>query len=136
MPWGIVNNITSSYILAEGDISGLPYLAWKIASSSHFSLDNITLKSLGYTLFELAGNAIQDYPSFYFSDTTGQQKKVVLNSYFGPPGSYQRISLKDILEMSRVDLIASFRGKYVLIGESGTAIHDSTISPVTGEGMD
>jgi CHASE2 domain-containing sensor protein len=38
--------------------------------------------------------------------------------------------------MSRVELIANFSGKYILIGESGTLIHDSIISPVTGTLMD
>lgn len=34
--------------------------------------------------------------------------------------------------MSRIDMIATFGGKYILIGESGTLIHDSLMSPVTG----
>lgn len=38
--------------------------------------------------------------------------------------------------MSRVDLIKNFAGKYVFIGESGTAIHDSIVSPVTGTQID
>lgn len=32
--------------------------------------------------------------------------------------------------------MANFAGKYILIGESGTLIHDSLISPVTGTLMD
>ncbi len=38
--------------------------------------------------------------------------------------------------MSRVELMANFAGKYILIGESGTLIHDSLVSPVTGTLMD
>lgn len=38
--------------------------------------------------------------------------------------------------MSRVDLMTNFAGKYVFIGESGTAIHDTVVSPVTGTSMD
>jgi CHASE2 domain-containing sensor protein len=38
--------------------------------------------------------------------------------------------------MSDVNLIQSFNRKYIFIGESGTAIHDTFESPVTGENMD
>ena len=42
----------------------------------------------------------------------------------------------DVLAMSRLDFIKNFSGKYVFVGESGTAIHDSIISPVSGTNMD
>ena len=45
-------------------------------------------------------------------------------------------SFSDVLSMSRVELIHHFANKYVFIGESGTLIHDSLISPVTGTRMD
>ncbi len=38
--------------------------------------------------------------------------------------------------MTRVELINHYSGKYIFIGESGTLIHDSIISPVTGTQMD
>ena len=38
--------------------------------------------------------------------------------------------------MKKSSMMASFSGKYVLIGESGTAIHDSITSPVTNTQMD
>ena len=44
-------------------------------------------------------------------------------------------SLKDVLEMSKRDLVATFAGKYVFVGENGTLIHDELISPVTGTKM-
>lgn len=56
--------------------------------------------------------------------------------FFGPPGSYSAMSLSAVLALSRVDLLATFGGKYVLIGESGSFIHDAQISPVTGTLMD
>lgn len=59
-----------------------------------------------------------------------------MNPFFGPPGSYPSISFADVLNMSRVQAIATFRNKYVLVGESGTAIHDAFVSPVTGTMMD
>jgi CHASE2 domain-containing sensor protein len=40
------------------------------------------------------------------------------------------------MKMSNVNLIQTFNGKYVFIGESGTAFHDLFESPVTGENMD
>lgn len=56
---------------------------------------------------------------------------------FGKPNAYTSISLS-VLHRAGYD--ESFRdffsGKYVLIGESGTTIHDSVISPVNGTRMD
>ncbi len=60
----------------------------------------------------------------------------ILNPYFGPPGSYSGGSMIDILNMTSYELKDKFEGKYILIGESGTLIHDSLISPVTGTLMD
>jgi CHASE2 domain-containing sensor protein len=55
-----------------------------------------------------------------------------LQPYFGSPqASYRQISFVDVLGMSFVDMMANFRDKYVLIGESGTHINDAKISPVT-----
>jgi adenylate cyclase len=62
--------------------------------------------------------------------------QVILNPYFGVPNSYPAFSLTDVLSMSKLDILQNFGNKYVLIGESGTAIHDSIISPVTGTPMD
>ena len=59
-----------------------------------------------------------------------------MNPFFGPPESYPSISFSDVLGMSRVQAIATFRNKYVFVGESGTAIHDAFVSPVTGTMMD
>jgi adenylate cyclase len=60
----------------------------------------------------------------------------VLNTYLGVPNSYPVTSFTDVLAMSKLDLITTFSGKYVFVGESGTAIHDSIISPVSGTAMD
>lgn len=40
------------------------------------------------------------------------------------------------MEMSRVNLIQTFKDKYIFIGESGTAIHDSYTSPASGQNID
>ncbi len=60
----------------------------------------------------------------------------ILNTYFGTPNSYPAISLTDVLAMTKLDFIKNFAGKYVFVGESGTAIHDAIISPVSGTNMD
>jgi CHASE2 domain-containing sensor protein len=66
----------------------------------------------------------------------GSDNRIVLNPFLGAPHSYPSASFVDVLSMSRVELMANFAGKYILIGESGTLIHDSLISPVTGTLMD
>lgn len=38
--------------------------------------------------------------------------------------------------MSKVDLVKNLGGKYVIIGESGTQIHDTVTSPVSGKLID
>ena len=38
--------------------------------------------------------------------------------------------------MSKVELVSNFAGKYVLIGEAGSLIHDAFKSPVTATLMD
>ncbi len=38
--------------------------------------------------------------------------------------------------MSKVELVSNFAGKYVLVGEAGSLIHDAFESPVTGTLMD
>lgn len=44
-------------------------------------------------------------------------------------------SFVQALQMSKRDLVATFAGKYVFIGESGTLIHDQIISPQSGTMM-
>jgi class 3 adenylate cyclase/CHASE2 domain-containing sensor protein len=59
----------------------------------------------------------------------------MLNTFFWKNGVYPYISFSDVLSMSKVELISNFKDKIVLIGESGTLIHDMNISPVTGKMM-
>lgn len=65
-----------------------------------------------------------------------------MNPFFSWPdsrtgiGGYQRISFVDALDMGKVSAIKTFQNKYVFIWESGTAIHDSVESPMTGWPMD
>lgn len=48
----------------------------------------------------------------------------------------------DVLNLSPLDtqgladLVTTFSGKYIFVGESGTIIHDSFVSPVTGKTAD
>ncbi|MBX9808861.1 CHASE2 domain-containing protein, partial [Candidatus Gracilibacteria bacterium] len=61
----------------------------------------------------------------------------IINPYFGAPGTYPSYSMIDVLlSTSTGELERMFRGKYVLIGESGTFIDDKVISPVTNTRMD
>ena len=117
IPWGIID-IADVYTRPSSyDISRTPYQSWK--------QDNQILSSLPIELAKIGG---------YRVSNLGNQR--VLNPLLGAPHSYPSISFVDVLSMSRVELIANFAGKYILIGESGTLIHDSLISPVTGTLMD
>jgi len=61
----------------------------------------------------------------------------ILQPFFGGPrGAYPEVSFIDVLDMSRVELISNFAGKYVFVGESGTHIKDALVSPVTNTMMD
>ncbi len=40
---------------------------------------------------------------------------VAMNPFFGPPESYPSISFADVLGLSRVQAIATFRNKYVFV---------------------
>jgi class 3 adenylate cyclase/CHASE2 domain-containing sensor protein len=64
------------------------------------------------------------------------KERIILNPYFGGPNSYPRISLGNILERGVEKYRWLLEGKYVIIGESGTAIHDSFTSPVSWTVMD
>jgi class 3 adenylate cyclase/CHASE2 domain-containing sensor protein len=64
------------------------------------------------------------------------KERILLNPYFGGPNSYPRISLGNILERGVGKYRWLLEGKYVIIGESGTAIHDSFTSPVSWTVMD
>jgi class 3 adenylate cyclase len=59
----------------------------------------------------------------------------ILNPFFWPPDSYHGTSMIDVLGMDTATLTQSFSGKYIFIGEVGTFIHDSLVSPVTGTMM-
>ncbi len=99
------------------DISRTPYQSWKTWTQILMSLPIELAKIWGFRV-------------------PGVKKNLVLNPFLGRPYSYPTASFSDVLSMSRVELIANFAGKYILIGESGTLIHDSIVSPVTGTQMD
>ena len=61
----------------------------------------------------------------------------IINPYFGAPWTYPSYSMVDVLSSTNTwELERMFRGKYVLIGESWTFIHDNITSPVTNTKMD
>ena len=43
--------------------------------------------------------------------------------------------MSDVIGMESMKLEQSFSGKYIFVGEVGTLIHDSIVSPVTGTQM-
>ncbi len=100
------------------DISDKPYSSWK---SEHI------IDTLPLALYKKIGGV---EPPRY---GVGQ---IVLNPFFGKPGSYTGMSLLQVAMASESDLIAAFSGKVVLVGESGTLIHDEVTSPVSDTKMD
>lgn len=63
-------------------------------------------------------------------------KRNILNPYFGGANSYKTVSFISLLRNADNDQMRRiFSGSYVLIGESGTLIHDSTYNPVDNSYM-
>ncbi len=130
IPWGTVD-IDGAYTRPLfTDISTSPYIRWKVASGS-INIRDLQIPSLPIAiLYTQIGNQLP-----IISSTENNPTKV-LNPYVGPPHSYPTASLSQVLQMTRVELINRYSGKYIFIGESGTLIHDSIVSPVTGTQMD
>lgn len=99
------------------DISGSIYADWKSTKSQD---------TLSLALYKTQN------PTYSRVFESGMS---YLNPYFGNPGTYPSISFSDVLSMSKRDLVATFAGKYVFIGENGTLIHDEVVSPVSGTMM-
>jgi class 3 adenylate cyclase/CHASE2 domain-containing sensor protein len=121
IPWGTID-IESIYRRTLTDNLTGSASEWKSTS---------TIKPLSLTLAHLTNTGSDTIQRFYQS-----REKLILTPFFGPPGAYARVSLKDVMNMSKATLYGNFHGKYVLIGESGTLIHDRFESPVTGTLMD
>jgi class 3 adenylate cyclase/CHASE2 domain-containing sensor protein len=85
------------------------------------------LDTLSLAMYRVAGNT---------GSLSYRTDEMVLSPFFGWPRVYPSMSLSRFLSLSKPELVASFAGKYVLIGESGTLIHDALESPVTGTLMD
>jgi class 3 adenylate cyclase/CHASE2 domain-containing sensor protein len=128
--WGIVNTESKAGFerTVYENFDDLPYASWKLWTGV-VQVDSIKTK-----LFTLP-IALQIATENMSRSTIEFQRFSSLNPYFGPPGSYPSISLSDALTMD-IALMKSFSGKYVFVGESGTAIHDSITSPVTNTQMD
>ena len=117
IPWGIIDIDTVYRRTLSYNISSTPYAQWQTNTTK---LNTLTLELADLTGINIAKS----------------RETQALNPFFGPPGSYPAVSLIDVLSMSRTEFITNFSGKYVLIGESGTLIHDSFVSPVTGTQID
>jgi class 3 adenylate cyclase/CHASE2 domain-containing sensor protein len=114
--WGTVNMWQSDAFkrMTYIDIRMMPYSSW-ISSSWLYSLP-IALYIKTHT--------------WLTQDEKVWLRKYSLNPYFWPWGSYSTVSFIDSLEMWKTSAINTFKWKYVFIWESGTAIHDSVVSPV------
>jgi class 3 adenylate cyclase/CHASE2 domain-containing sensor protein len=121
IPWGTIS-IEDIYRRSLTDKLTGTAATWK---------DTSTVKPLSLTLAHLTNSGNTTVQKLYQN-----REKLILTPFFGPPGVYARVSLKDVIGMSRATLYATFHGKYIFIGESGTLIHDSFESPVTGTLMD
>jgi adenylate cyclase len=127
--WWSVDMETAYSRALQVDISGdsIPYRSWKIWTGASIKLEDTRIHSLPVALWRQLHTGSMVMPT---------RENIYLNPYFGPPNAYPSISFVDVLDMSRLDLIRTFAGKYVFIWESWTAIHDAIISPVTWTMMD
>lgn len=115
--WGIVD-VDVDKRMWKVDIRDKPYASWK---PEHI-IDTFPLalyKKIGG--IEPPGHRVHEF---------------VLNPFFGKPGSYTGMTLLEVAMASDRDLIDAFSGKVVLVGESGTIIHDEITSPVSDTKMD
>jgi len=104
--------------------------SWKTGNDGIMQKDERTIYTLPIAVYLRSGGKREDIQNLDLSNNR------ILNPYFWiTRWAYNIYSLKDVLEMSDVNLIQSFNRKYIFIGESGTAIHDTFESPVTGENM-
>ena len=123
VPWGLIN-INNSYIRTLlVDISKTPYKDWKWSDDILYTLP-----------LEMAILGQKSHTGI--STLTNSRSRPILNPYFWWPNSYTWYSFVDVLNMPKYEAIDIFEWKYVLIGESGTALHDSVISPVSSTKMD
>ncbi|NRH20884.1 adenylate/guanylate cyclase domain-containing protein [Candidatus Gracilibacteria bacterium] len=123
---GAFSRITKFDIYTKNNLGGTETIAgsWK----NNLGLDT-TLYSLGTEMLRLQDKNLLKRNEF--------RNNSLLNPYFGGPKSYKSISFIDVINMTNMsELEKIFKGKYVLIGESGTFIHDTITSPVTGTAMD
>jgi CHASE2 domain len=121
IPWGTIS-IEDVYKRSLTDKLTGTAATWKTTN---------TVKPLSLTLAHLTNSGNTLIQSLYQN-----REKLILTPYFGAPGVYARVSLKDVINMSKAALYGNFHGKYIFIGESGTLIHDRFESPVTGTLMD
>lgn len=126
--------LTADRRIGKFDISGTPYADWKVESL----IDTFALALYKKTLSGSIAPA-QTNPFSFMLGTWKNASSIttdeVLSPFFGGPDIYSSVSLADVLSMSKVDLINIFHDTVVIVGESGTKIHDAVISPITGTNM-
>jgi adenylate cyclase len=127
--WGIINLENPYERLLESDIGGTPYASWKEKKNTEVRRSDMMIRTLPLALYE-KGN-----PPIYLPSRLSTFGSTIINPYFGPQWSYSSISLSEVLKMNKIELVKNFGWKYVFIGESGTLIHDTIPSPVTGDDM-
>jgi class 3 adenylate cyclase/CHASE2 domain-containing sensor protein len=126
IPWWMVNVGKNAFDTpTEQNISNMPYFTEKMWGKESISRADSFLFPLSLELYKSVGLSGATLPTFI-----QQGIPYVKNPYFW--WNHESNSFVEVLSMSRVDLIKNFAGKYVFIGESWTAIHDSIMSPVTG----
>jgi len=145
--WGIINTPSSYERTLSAPILEQPYERWKLGSGS-YRPDDTMMHTLMMQLYKNtnSGTALNSSELPYYKQRLNRGVgavpdaapfRTILQPYFGAENeSYPSISLIDVLRMNKVERKTNFAGKYVLIGESGTIIHDEHLSPVTGHKID
>jgi class 3 adenylate cyclase/CHASE2 domain-containing sensor protein len=145
IPWGMINigadvdtANTASYVRSAFVGWDADFDTWKgKVGFSGSKLETLPLLLYRITGWSGAHMPYLDYNSIlnpYFN-WSEWRKEDLLWGHSDTFDNYLTLSMKDVLQMSRVDLKRNFSGKYVFIGESGAGMHDLVDSPVTGTKM-
>jgi class 3 adenylate cyclase/CHASE2 domain-containing sensor protein len=129
--WGLISMADNAGFerIGSADISGQPYRSWKIGSWKVVTPSDFIIPTLPLAVYLNS----QTWKTLH---TLLEKQKLILNPYFWPAWIYPSLSFIDAVDMGRLSTIQTFKGKYVFIWESGTAIHDAIDSPVNGKSMD
>ncbi len=132
--WGFIGHKTNKRIIGY-DIKSVPAQKWKMGDKKRKKVDDDFIYTLPLTLVQNEDLPVVETLKKKVRQRAGNKKPLnALEQYMGPPHSYLRISLVDFLKNPE-KYKNEIKNAYVLVGESGTIIHDIIQSPVNRQSM-